>query len=106
MPARARIADLIAVLGAAVGLRTCAVILLLLTGCSRPLPEEGSAGATLYVEHCAGCHVAYQPRLLTAQMWETMMTRMDVTLRRRGLELSAADRAEILAYLKRNAGTR
>jgi len=87
------------------------VALLLLSvfpaGCSRtPLPEEGSESARLYTEKCGGCHAPYNPQLMTAQMWETMVSRMEITMKRRGRPLAESDRAEILAYLSRNAGSR
>ena len=86
---------------------TVAVVALIAIGCSRrPLPEEGTASADLYVERCGGCHAAYHPQLLTERMWEAMVGRMEITMRRRGQPLSPADREEILAYLTRNAGTR
>ena len=83
------------------------LLTLLAAGCSRaPLPEEGSESARLYTERCGGCHAPYNPELMTAQMWETMVSRMEITMKRRGQPLAKADRAEILAYLSRNAGTR
>lgn len=39
-------------------------------------------------------------------MWEAIVTRMEVEISRRGLVLPAEEREEILAYLRRNAGTR
>jgi len=70
----------------------------------KPLPEEGSADARLYVERCGGCHVVYRPEVLKAKMWETMVARMEVEMSRRGVTLPPSDRDAILAYLKRNAG--
>jgi hypothetical protein len=86
---------------------TVGVVALIAVGCSRkPLPEEGTASADLYVERCGGCHAAYHPQFLTARMWEAMVGRMEITMKRRGQPLSPADRQQILAYLARNAGTR
>ena len=73
-----------------------------LAGCASELPEKGSAQATLYVQRCGICHPPYQPGLMTAKMWEAMVARMEQEMDRRGLELSAADKTEILAYLARN----
>jgi len=69
-----------------------------------PLPEEGTAAQILYAERCGGCHAVFQPSMLTGRMWDTMVSRMEVTMRRRGVPLAEADRTEILAYLQRNAG--
>ena len=71
-----------------------------------PLPEAGTPPAELYVQRCGGCHIVYRPRMLTAAMWETMVRRMEIEMKRRGQFLSSAEREEILAYLARNAGTR
>jgi hypothetical protein len=76
-------------------------------GClAKPLPEEGSPSALLYVEKCGTyCHRPYQPVALKPKMWETMVARMEIEMVRRGMPFSARDRAEILDYLSRNAGT-
>jgi hypothetical protein len=76
-------------------------------GCMRkPLPEEGSPAALLYVEKCGTyCHLPYQPVALKPKMWETMVARMEIEMARRGMPFSPIDRAQILDYLKRNAGT-
>jgi len=75
-------------------------------GCSGPLPEEGSPTALLYVEKCGTyCHRPYQPSGMKPKMWETMMVRMEIEMRRRGMPFSARERAVILDYLIRNAGT-
>jgi hypothetical protein len=82
-----------------------AVTLLDTAACSpKPLPEADSPGAKLYVEKCNGCHVAYRPELLTAAMWQTMVARMEIEMRRRGIEMDAKTKSEILDYLTRNAG--
>ena len=72
-------------------------------GCSRPLPEEGTPSATLYAQKCGACHPAYAPSLLTAKMWNAMVARMEIEMRRSGRSLSDDDKREILAYLARNA---
>jgi hypothetical protein len=82
-------------------------LLLTLSACTpEPLPEEGSPSAQLYVKTCGQCHMVYRPRLLTAKMWESMVERMEIQMRRRRVPFPAADREEILAYLRRNAGGR
>ena len=75
------------------------------SGCSQPWPEEGTPVVMLYQQRCGGCHAAYRPGLLTAQMWQAMVDRMEVEIRRRGGALEPAEKAEILAYLQRNAGS-
>ena len=76
-------------------------------GCTpKPLPEEGSPSALLYVEKCGTyCHRPYQPVALKPKMWETMVARMEIEMVRRGMPFSPRDRAQILDYLSRNAGT-
>gem|GEM_PF-364549 len=75
------------------------------SGCSRPLPEEGSAVANLYVERCStGCHRPHQPGSMTVAMWQLQFERMQPVIARAGRPpLTAGERAEILAYLERNA---
>lgn len=73
---------------------------------SKPLPEAESAAAKTYVATCAGCHVLYPPSMLTAGMWRTVVDRMDREMARRGRPMATDTRAEVLAYLQRNAGER
>ncbi len=75
------------------------------TGCSRPLPEEGSADEQLYVARCSsGCHRPHQPGSMTAEMWRVQLTRMVPVLARAGHPpLSASETAQIFAYLQRNS---
>jgi len=75
-------------------------------GCTpKPLPEEGSPSAVLYMEKCGTtCHRPYQPAALKPKMWETMVARMEIEMARRGIPFLPAERAEILDYLNRNAG--
>jgi mono/diheme cytochrome c family protein len=76
-------------------------------GCSKkPLPEDGTPAERLYVKHCGTCHRAYRPGLLTPTMWETMMSRMELEMKRRGTVMTRSERDEIMAYLLRNAGGR
>jgi hypothetical protein len=76
-------------------------------GCTpKPLPEEGSPSALLYTARCGTtCHRPYQPGSLKPKMWETMLARMEIEMARRGMPLSNSERAELLDYLIRNAGT-
>jgi len=77
-------------------------------GCSRALPEEGSAVASLYVARCsADCHSPHQPASMTVAMWRLQVARMEPVIARAGLPpLSARDREQIIAYLERNADGR
>jgi len=84
------------------------VMLVVTMGCEpKPLPEPGSAAAQLYSQRCGGtCHNLYYPTVMTADMWTAMVERMDSEMSRRGVPLAAADKDEILAYLRRNSGGR
>ena len=73
-------------------------------GCRPELPEAESAAAHLYVRHCSGCHRVYHPGLLTAQMWDFMLTRMDDELRRLGRPpLQGQEREAVRAYLHKHS---
>lgn len=76
----------------------------MLSACSGPLPEEGTTVATLYATRCGGCHRPFQPRSMTAAMWDLQLTRMEPVLISNGRPpLTAAEREQILAYLQRNS---
>lgn len=87
------------------GLAALAGLVAAAAGCSRPLPEEGSEAANLYVARCAGtCHRPYQPASMTAAMWQLQVARMLPVIVRAGLPpVSARERDTLLAYLERNA---
>ncbi|MGA6972490.1 MAG: hypothetical protein WBY93_12720 [Candidatus Binatus sp.] len=76
-------------------------------GCKHStLPDASSPPAQLYVSRCGNCHAPYDPHELTAAMWDTQVTMMEVKIQAAGLPpLTPDDRAAILEYLKRNAGT-
>jgi len=83
-----------------------ALLLLVALGasaCSRPLPEPESEAAKLYALRCNNCHRVYHPTLMTAKMWETMVSRMETDMARTGTPLAPGEKAVILEYLKRNA---
>ena len=82
-----------------------ALLPLALAACQSKLPEENSPAARLYVERCGTCHAAYNPRSLTAAMWDTQMKLMeDKCIRQKGgLPLTAEQRKTILDYLIRNS---
>ena len=58
-----------------------------------------------YRQECGSCHVAYPPALLAAPSWRAVMGGLD---RHFGTDasLEPAPRADILAFLERNAGRR
>ncbi len=53
-------------------------------------------------EECGSCHIAYPPKLLTADNWQKLMGRLDKHFGSNA-ELDAKDGKEILAFLQRNA---
>lgn len=74
-------------------------------GCHRAaLPESGSYAERLYAERCGGCHAAYNPRSMTAAMWEVQVQAMEHRIALTGRPLSADERRTIIDYLTRNAG--
>ena len=74
------------------------------TACETSLPEPGSVGAQLYRQRCSGCHRLYQPGLLTPEMWQFMLARMDTEFVRLGRPpLSETERRTILGYLNTHA---
>jgi mono/diheme cytochrome c family protein len=78
--------------------------LALVVGCTRPLPDADSPGAQLYQARCGTCHVSYQPRTLTAAMWELQVERMRETLRRSGVSpLTEEEEGLLLGYLRAHA---
>ncbi len=55
-------------------------------------------------EECSSCHIAYPPKLLTADNWKKMMGGLDKHFGANA-ELDAKDNKEILDFLVRNAGS-
>jgi len=80
---------------------------LVISGCKRAsLPAAESPGAQLYANRCGNCHVPYNPHEMTASMWDTQVTMMEVKIQAAGMPaLTSDERESILDYLKRNAGT-
>jgi mono/diheme cytochrome c family protein len=78
--------------------------LALVVGCTHALPDADSPGAQLYQARCGTCHVPYQPRTLTAAMWEVQVERMRETLRRAGVSpLTEQEQGLMLGYLRAHA---
>lgn len=74
------------------------------SSCSR-LPEAESEGAKLYVERCATCHRAYQPGVMTYEMWKLVLNRMQGVMSRNGIRpLTSEESTVVLDYLRRNSG--
>ncbi len=87
-------------------LRSVVLVLLCtsITACETALPEPDSEGARLYRQRCSGCHRLYQPGLLTPEMWQFMLARMDTEFVRLGRPpLSETERRTILDYLNAHA---
>lgn len=83
-----------------------ATLVLAVTGCHRPLPEPGSPAERLYAERCGNCHRPYQPRSLTAAMWQVQVAAMRRKIAAAGQPPLTPDQdREILEYLQRNAGS-
>ncbi|HEY8517593.1 MAG TPA: hypothetical protein VIS07_18940 [Candidatus Binatia bacterium] len=80
-------------------------LLLVLAACSRPLPDESSPGALVYVQQCGLCHPPHHPGLMKAEMWKVQVARMAEIRARRGLPpLSPTEEKLILDYLTRHSG--
>jgi hypothetical protein len=74
-------------------------------GCDASLPEPESPAAQLYQKRCSGCHRLYAPSILTSDMWQFMLNRMDNEMQRRGLSPpTPEERATLLEYLRKHAG--
>jgi mono/diheme cytochrome c family protein len=84
-----------------------ALLFFFVAGCKpASLPDSNSPGAQLYVNRCGNCHVPYNPHEMTASMWDTQVTMMEVKIHQAGMPpLTSDERDAILAYLKRHAGT-
>jgi hypothetical protein len=73
-------------------------------GCDASLPEPESPAAQLYQRRCSGCHRLYAPQVLTAEMWQFMIARMEQQLQRQGRPpLSEEERQTILHYLQKHS---
>jgi mono/diheme cytochrome c family protein len=84
-----------------------ALLTVVASGCKpASLPDATSPGAQLYTNRCGSCHVPYNPHEMTASMWDTQVTMMEVKIQAAGMPaLTSDERESILEYLKRNAGT-
>jgi hypothetical protein len=84
-----------------------ALLFLFAAGCKPAgLPDSASPGAQLYVNRCGNCHAPYNPHEMTASMWDTQVTMMELKIHQAGMPpLTSDERNAILEYLKRHAGT-
>ncbi len=81
-------------------------VILALSGCAKSLPDRDTHDAQLYIIRCGSCHQLYAPRSLTPGMWEIQVAAMQDKIIAAGQPpLTSAEKAEILGYLKHNAGT-
>jgi hypothetical protein len=55
-------------------------------------------------EECGSCHVAFPPRLLSAEDWEHLMSSLDKHFGANAV-LESKDNQRILGFLKRHAGS-
>jgi mono/diheme cytochrome c family protein len=83
------------------------LVAILTSGCKpAQLPDATSPGARLYISRCGNCHAPYNPHEMTASMWDTQVTMMEVKIQAAGQPaLTPDERASIVDYLKQNAGT-
>jgi hypothetical protein len=81
-------------------------VMLALSGCAKSLPDRDTADAQLYLTRCGSCHQPYAPQSLTPAMWEIQVAAMQDKIIAAGQPpLTSTEKAEILDYLKHNAGT-
>ena len=84
-----------------------ALLAIALSACKpNRLPDATSPAAQLYASKCGNCHKPYNPHEMTASMWDTQVTMMEVKIQAAGMPaLTSDERESILEYLKRNAGS-
>jgi hypothetical protein len=81
-------------------------VAIFISACRAPLPDKDSPAAQLYARRCDNCHRPYNPKGLTAAMWELKVKLMEPKMQTAGMPpLTPDERASILAYLERYAGT-
>lgn len=81
-------------------------MLLVAAACSRPLPDPSSPEAKVYAERCGVCHRPHAPGLLALPAWLAILPRMERRIREARLPpLTPEERAAILEYLRRHAGS-
>ena len=87
-----------------IAMRFAVAAIVALAGCSRPLPEEGSASAEVYRRHCGSCHQAINPATMKYATWKMVLPRMEQRTRAAGQPpLGDEERSVIESYLERNS---
>ena len=85
------------------------IAFLLLSACdstTKPVvyPEVESASAQLFLAKCGGCHVAPMPGSRSARAWSTVVQRMQMRMKAKGVTpLNNEELNQVLDYLQRNA---
>ncbi|MFZ3017518.1 MAG: diheme cytochrome c [Gallionella sp.] len=83
------------------------VLLLLALGMNAAYADSGKMAApenAKWKEECSSCHIAYPPKLLTADNWQKMMGGLNKHFGANA-ELDARDNKDILEFLKKHAGS-
>lgn len=68
------------------------------------IPEAGSKAAMLYVEKCKGCHTVPLPSKHTAKLWPSVLNRMQMRMKSKGVKkLSKEELVILMEYLQKHA---
>lgn len=68
------------------------------------LPQSQSPAALLYVEKCSACHTVPLPSKHTARLWPSVLQRMQIRMKSKGVKkLSRDELAILLDYLQKHA---
>ncbi|MGH7935100.1 MAG: hypothetical protein ACREQN_18310 [Candidatus Binataceae bacterium] len=105
---RATALTVIALIPAAIGGAIASFILgAALMACTpKPLPEIGTPAEQVYARRCGVCHRPFDPRSMTATMWQAQVKMMEGRIVAAGQPpLTSEQRQAILDYLQRNAGS-
>jgi len=70
-----------------------------------PLPQAESPGAKLLQQHCANCHGAPLPNTHSAEVWPSVVYRMQTRIITKAYQpLTELEVTTLIEYLQRNAG--
>lgn len=73
-------------------------------GSPTPIPETGSADASLFAEKCGACHSVPHPKRHAPKQWRHMLSLMEKEMEHLKMEpLTANEKKVIMGYLERNA---
>ena len=68
------------------------------------LPEPDSKAAVLYMEKCSICHVAPAPAKYPARIWPSILQRMQLRMKSKGVQRLTKEELSVLAtYLQNHA---